>query len=80
MCSCREAQTLGDSRNEGLQERGRWNVMTHESPNKARVVKQPSIASFHERMIKAQQGLLECQSLEDSCFVADGEDLSGCEF
>ncbi len=31
-------------------------------------------------MIKARQGLLERQSLEDSCFVADGEDTSGCEF
>ena len=30
-------------------------------------------------MIKIQQGLLERQSLEDSCFVADGEDSSGCE-
>ena len=30
-------------------------------------------------MVKAQQGLLEHQSLEDSCFVADGEDMSGCE-
>lgn len=31
-------------------------------------------------MIMAQQGLLERQSLEDSCFVADGEDSSGCEY
>ena len=42
-----------------------------------------SASSFQfgdERMIKAQQGLLERQSLEDSCFIADGEDMSGCEF
>ena len=62
------------------------NVERHESPNKARIVEKPSIASASsfqfgdERMIKAQQGLLERQSLEDSCFVADGEDTSGCEF
>jgi serine/arginine repetitive matrix protein 2 len=30
-------------------------------------------------MIKAQQGLLERQSLEDSCFVVDSEDTSGCK-
>lgn len=27
-------------------------------------------------MIRAQRGLYERQSLEDSCLVADGEDLS----
>ena len=31
-------------------------------------------------MIRAQRGLLERQSLEDSCLIADGEDISGCEF
>jgi serine/arginine repetitive matrix protein 2 len=58
----------------------------HESPNKARIVEKPSIASTSshafggERMIKAQRGLLERQSLEDSVLVADGEDISGsCE-
>jgi hypothetical protein len=62
------------------------NVERHESPNKARIVEKPSIVSVSsfqfgdERMIKVQQGLLERQSLEDSCFVADGEDSSGCEF
>jgi serine/arginine repetitive matrix protein 2 len=60
------------------------NVERHESPNKARVVEKPSIASSFQfggkRMIKAQRGLLERQSLEDSCFVADGEDMSGCEY
>jgi hypothetical protein len=61
------------------------NVERHESPNKARIVEKPSIASassIHfgdERMIKAQGGLLERQSLENSCFIADGEDMSGCE-
>ncbi len=30
-------------------------------------------------MIRAQRGLLERQSLEDSCLIADGEDISGCE-
>ena len=28
-------------------------------------------------MIRAQHGLLERQSLEDSCLIADGEDMSG---
>lgn len=27
-------------------------------------------------MIQAQHGLLERQSLEDSCLIADGEDIS----
>ncbi|KAI0309656.1 hypothetical protein OF83DRAFT_1179371 [Amylostereum chailletii] len=61
------------------------------SPNKARLVDvaesrlitQPSIASTSsrifgdERMIRAQHGLLQRQSLEESCLTADGEDLSG---
>jgi len=61
------------------------NVERDESPNKARIVEKPSIASASsfrfgdERMIKAQKGLLERQSLEDSCFTADGGDASGCE-
>ena len=56
-----------------------------ESRNKAFVVEKSSISSTTsiqfggERMIKARQGLLERQSLEESCFVADGEDISGCE-
>ncbi|KAF8959872.1 hypothetical protein BDZ97DRAFT_1666634 [Flammula alnicola] len=54
----------------------------YDSPNKARIVEKPSIASTSsfqfggERMIKAQHGLLERQSLEDSCLIADGEELS----
>ena len=59
----------------------------YESPNKARIVEKPSIASTSsyqfggERMIKAQHGLLERQSLEDNCLSADGEDMaSACEF
>ncbi len=57
----------------------------NQSPNKARIVEKPSIASTSsfqfggERMIRAQRGLLERQSLEDSCLIADGEDISGCE-
>lgn len=58
-----------------------------ESPNKARILEKPSIASTisskfgGERMIKAQHGLLERQSLEDSCLIADGEDISGsCKY
>ncbi|KAF8060726.1 hypothetical protein FPV67DRAFT_304096 [Lyophyllum atratum] len=53
-----------------------------ESPNKARIVEKPSIASTSsytfggERMIKAKRGLLERQSLEDSCLIAEGEDLT----
>ncbi|KAF8957811.1 hypothetical protein BDZ97DRAFT_2061970 [Flammula alnicola] len=53
----------------------------YESPNKARIVEKPSIASTSsfqfggEQMIKAQHGLLERQSLEDSCLIADGEEL-----
>ncbi|CAA7271227.1 unnamed protein product [Cyclocybe aegerita] len=58
----------------------------YESPSKARIVEKPSIASttsFHfggERMIKAQCGLLERQSLEDSCLIADGEELTSALF
>lgn len=59
----------------------------YDYPNKARIVEKPSIASTSsyqfggERMIRAQRGLLERQSLEDSCLVAEGEDLSGsCKF
>jgi serine/arginine repetitive matrix protein 2 len=54
-----------------------------ESPKKARILERPSIASTtsskfgDEHMIKAQHGLLERQSLEDSCLIADGEDISG---
>ncbi|KAF8814601.1 hypothetical protein BYT27DRAFT_7249906 [Phlegmacium glaucopus] len=54
----------------------------YESPNKARIVEKPSIASTSsyqfggDRMIKAQRGLLERQSLEDSCLSADGEELA----
>lgn len=34
-----------------------------------------------ERMIRATKGLLERQSLEESCLIAEGEDLSAsCEF
>ena len=56
-----------------------------ESRNKAFVIEKSSISSTTsiqfggERMIKVRQGLLERQSLEESCFVADGEDISGCE-
>jgi len=52
----------------------------HDSPNEARIVEKPSFASSYkfggDRMIRAQRGLYERQSLEDSCLVADGEDLS----
>lgn len=58
----------------------------HDSPNKARIVEKPSIASTSsyafggDRMVRATRGLLERQSLEDSVLIADGEDLSGsCE-
>ena len=61
----------------GIQHVGRY-----ESPHKARIVEKPSIASTSsfqfggERMIRAQHGLLERQSLEESCLIADGEDMS----
>jgi serine/arginine repetitive matrix protein 2 len=51
------------------------------SPNKARVIEKPSIVSTTsskfggERMIRARQGVLERQSLEGSCLVAEGEEL-----
>jgi len=57
-----------------------------ESPKETFIVEKPSISSTAsiqfggERMIKARQGLLERQSLEEGCFVADGEDISGCEW
>ncbi|KAK0448447.1 uncharacterized protein EV420DRAFT_843673 [Desarmillaria tabescens] len=50
---------------------------------KARIVVKPSIASTAEstkfggeRMIRAQHGLLDRRSLEESCLVAEGEDMS----
>lgn len=51
-------------------------------PSKARIVEKPSIASTSssqfggERMIKARRGVLERQSLEESCLIADGEELA----
>src|ERR1700683_2452777 len=52
----------------------------HDAPKEACIVEKPSIASSYkfggERMIRAQRGLYERQSLEDSCLVADGEDIS----
>ncbi|KAJ6526584.1 hypothetical protein DFH09DRAFT_1030909 [Mycena vulgaris] len=53
-----------------------------QGPNKARIVTKASIASTTsskfggERMIKATQGLLVRQSLEESCLIAAGEDMS----
>jgi len=52
------------------------------SPAKSIVIAKPSIASVTstkfggERMIRARKGLLERQSLEDSCLIADGEELT----
>jgi hypothetical protein len=52
-------------------------------PNKAQVVEKPSIASSFqfggERMIKAQRGVLERQSLEDGCLIGEGEELGSCK-
>lgn len=55
----------------------------HGQPRKAQIVPMPSIASTsdsvkfgNERMIRAQHGHLDRQSLEESCLIADGEDLS----
>ncbi|KAF7982388.1 hypothetical protein HWV62_28475 [Athelia sp. TMB] len=52
-----------------------------DSPNhEACIVEKPSISSSYkfggERMIRAQQGLYERRSLEESCLVAAGEDIS----
>jgi len=61
----------------------------YEYPNKAQIMEMPSIASTSsyqfggdsgERMIQAQRGLLERQSLEDHYLSADGEEMSACEF
>ena len=52
------------------------------SPAESIVIARPSIASVTstkfggERMIQARKGLLERQSLEDSCLIADGEELT----
>lgn len=49
---------------------------------KARIVEKASIVSTSsskfggERMIRARKGILERQSLEESCLIAEGEDLS----
>ena len=57
-------------------------VALHGSPNDTHIVEKPSINSASsykfggERMIRVQQGLYEQQSLEVSCLIADGEDLS----
>ena len=54
----------------------------HDSNKKVRIVEKASIASTiaskfgGERMIQAQRGILERQSLEESCLIAAGEDLS----
>jgi len=50
------------------------------SPGKSIIIVKPSIASVTstefggERMIKAKKGLLDSQSLEESCLIADGEE------
>ena len=52
------------------------------SPAKSIIIAKPSIASVTstkfggERMIQARKGLLERQSLEDSCLIANGEELA----
>jgi serine/arginine repetitive matrix protein 2 len=57
-----------------------------DSSNKARIIEMPSIMSTSsskfggERMIKAQRGLLARESLEDSCLIAEGEDLTSREW
>ncbi|KAF8194920.1 hypothetical protein K438DRAFT_1968878 [Mycena galopus ATCC 62051] len=51
-------------------------------PNKARIITKPSITSTSssqfggERMIRARQGLLVRQNLEESCLIAEGEDVT----
>ena len=65
---------------------GQMESPAKDTPGKAsRLIAQPSIASASsfqfggERMIKARQGLLERQSLEDSALIAQGEDfLESC--
>ena len=59
----------------------------YEMLKEAHIVQKPLIASTSsyqfggERMIKAQQGLLEWQSLEDSCLSADGEEIvNSCKY
>lgn len=50
--------------------------------NRVQVVEKPSVASSmshhfgEERMTMAQKGLLQRQSLEDSCLSGEGEDMS----
>jgi hypothetical protein len=68
-------------------EKKRHTVVEEPQPQKGphEIVEKPSIASSHkfggERMIKAQRGLYERQSLEASCLVGDGEDSSmSCEY
>lgn len=54
---------------------------------KARIIEKASIVSTSsskfggERMIRARRGILERQSLEESCLIAEGEDLSvSCKY
>ena len=53
------------------------------SPDKARLMEKSSVGSHkfgEKRMSLAQKGLLERQSLEDSCLSGEGEDSSAsCE-
>lgn len=52
------------------------------SPVKSTIITKPSIASVTstkfggERMIQARKGLLERQSLEESCLIAEGGELA----
>jgi hypothetical protein len=60
-----------------LQQEAQSSRHEYESPNKARIIEQPSFGSpFHFRVEGAVQSgeLFERPSLEDSCFVGNGED------
>lgn len=52
------------------------------SPAKSIIIAKPSIVSVTstkfggERMIQARKGLLERQSLEENCLIANGEELA----
>jgi serine/arginine repetitive matrix protein 2 len=59
---------------------------TRDSPKRPHIIEKASVISTSsskfggERMIKAQKGILQRLSLEESALIAEGEDTSGiCE-
>lgn len=70
---------FGKRKHDLVQEKQQIDEGYSESPKKPRIVTKASTTSSKfggERMIKAQRGILQRQSLEATCLSAEGEDLS----